>query len=516
MAAGRQAGQVTPPVPDVPGVRIGDPVAVREHSTVWAGVRDDGTRVAVKVVPLAPDGGAPGDVLGYGRTWPYVVPVLEVLAISDPEPATAVVMPLLDGGSYAAVVAARGRLSPGEVVTALAPMAGALGTLHAAGLVHADLSPGNVLFDGSGRPWLADLGVARIVGDVVSPVWGTQGYLAPEVEAGAEPSAAADVFGVGALAWLALVGEPPGPSFVRTPLAQAAPGLPEEFTALLERCLHADPTVRPSAEALALELFDAAAPQPLRLPVGEADISALTRRIRAGAPPPAGAPRPGSAPAGGVRPTPYAPRHRAPRRLGGVRLVRPVRLPVLVVVLAAALVTGVTSLAVARARTADVAGSAGPLRQPAVTTTQAVTATQAVGAHGTPAGGDPTSSQGEPARVAEALLQARARLWNGLDIADLALVDAPGSSAWRVDAELVTSARADGWRYEAVAFTVRSARWHSQAAGAARLEVVYDAAAYRLRQAQKVTERAAQGSISQVLDLRRVDGAWRVAAVTGT
>lgn len=498
MAGNGKAAVGTPPVPEVAGVRIGDALAVRESSTVWAGVRDDGTRVAVKVVPLEVDGVPPGDLLGHGRTWPHVVPVLDVCAVSDPGPATAIVMPLLDGGSFAAVVAARGRLSPGEVVTALAPVAGAMGTLHAAGLVHADLSPGNILFDGSGRPWLTDLGVARLVGDRVSAVWGTQGYLAPEVEAGGEPSAAADVFGLGALAWLGLVGQPPGPSFVRPGLDHVVPGLPEDFSVLIERCLDADPTARPSAADLALQLFDSTPAQPLRLPVGESDINGLTRRIRAGA---AVALPVGAGPPDRGRPTSYAPRHRAPRGLSRARLVRPVRLPVLVVVLAAVFVTGVASLAVARARPAPV--TADPVGAPSRGGTSAVVP------------GSATASADDAVAVASALLDARAGLWNSLAIADLARVDAPGTSAWRVDAELVTSASADGWRYESVAFAVRSATWLSRDAHGGRLEVVYDAAAYRVRRGATVTDKAAQASIRQVLDVRRVDGEWRVGKVSG-
>src|ERR671926_261864 len=59
-------------------------------------------------------------------------------------PRVALVLDLLAGGSLAAVLDRRGRLRPGEVVTALAPVAAALAHAHDRGVVHGDLSPGNV------------------------------------------------------------------------------------------------------------------------------------------------------------------------------------------------------------------------------------------------------------------------------------------------------------------------------------------------------------------------------------
>ena len=113
----------------------------------------------------------------------HVLAVEACLPLADGR--VALVMPLLRGGSLAALVRARGHLGPGEVVTVLAPVAGALGRLHAAGVVHGDVSPGNVLLDLDGRPVLADLGVGRVLGEAPQAVWGTPGHLAPEVLLGA-------------------------------------------------------------------------------------------------------------------------------------------------------------------------------------------------------------------------------------------------------------------------------------------------------------------------------------------
>ena len=69
------------------------------------------------------------------------------------------------GGSLRQLVGARGRLSVGETVTVLTPIAQVLAYLHGRGFTHGDVSPGNVLFTAHGKPLLADLGVARMVGD---------------------------------------------------------------------------------------------------------------------------------------------------------------------------------------------------------------------------------------------------------------------------------------------------------------------------------------------------------------
>jgi serine/threonine protein kinase len=83
------------------------------------------------------------------------------------------------GGSLAAVIGVRGRLSAGEVVTIGVPLAQALSDIHTRGLAHGDITPGNVLFDASGKPLLADLGVAILIGERAAPIGRTPGYADP-------------------------------------------------------------------------------------------------------------------------------------------------------------------------------------------------------------------------------------------------------------------------------------------------------------------------------------------------
>ena len=104
----------------------------------------------------------------------------------------------------------------------LAPVASALGRLHDLGVVHGDVSPGNVLLDLDGRPVLGDLGLGHVVGEVSPGVWGTDGYVAPEVLLGGDPTPACDVYALGALGWLCLSGTVPGPPGLRPELAEVS------------------------------------------------------------------------------------------------------------------------------------------------------------------------------------------------------------------------------------------------------------------------------------------------------
>src|SRR5262249_51328910 len=93
---------------------------------------------------------------------------------------------LLPGGCLHDRLGAEGRLPWREAARLGAEIATGLDAIHAAGLIHRDLKPANVLFDGSGRPKIADFGLARITESVAQrltrtgEVLGTPEYLAPE------------------------------------------------------------------------------------------------------------------------------------------------------------------------------------------------------------------------------------------------------------------------------------------------------------------------------------------------
>ncbi|MGX5718253.1 serine/threonine-protein kinase [Arthrobacter sp. MAHUQ-56] len=180
----------------------------------------------------------------------------------------ALTMDYAAGGSLAQLVGARGRISVGETITVLTPIAQALGYLHGKGFTHSDVAPGNVLFTGQGKPMLSDVGVARMIGDPGSTERsGTRGFLDPApvdaMRAGLQPER--DVYAAAALGWFCLTGEAPGRTADRPPLALMVPGVPKELAQALEAGLHEDRRQRPTATALATAVYRSAAPMPVDL-----------------------------------------------------------------------------------------------------------------------------------------------------------------------------------------------------------------------------------------------------------
>lgn len=204
--------------------------------------------------------------------------LLGVRAVVEADGTAVLVLDYAAGGSLAMLLRARGRLSPGEVVTVLAPVAAAVAHAHGEGLVHGDVTPANVLFRADGRPLLADLGVARLVGERHDPQ-STPEYVDPAVAAGAAPGPASDVFMLAAVALHALTGAPPwSAGSPEEALAQAAAGrlpdlrtlvaaAPEQLVGPLCRALAPRPEDRGTAAELALDLRHGCRPEPV-LPVG--------------------------------------------------------------------------------------------------------------------------------------------------------------------------------------------------------------------------------------------------------
>ncbi len=286
--------------PEVPGYRLGERLGSGATGTVWSALRSrDLLPVAVKVVPVgAPDeagdeaadeagGHAARELAVLGRVAVEgLVGFHEAIGLDTDPPSVALVLDHVAGGSLWSAVRARGHLSVGESVTVLVPVARALAGLHAMGVVHGDVSPRNVLLQRSGQPVLSDLGVARVTGVADAHTYGTTGFVAPELEGGSPPTAASDVYAVGALGWWCVTGVVPTPASLRQPLDAVAPGLPESWRAVTAQALSRDPAERPTAAELALAYFDSAPCEPLRLVVGADDTSLLTHRLRRSEPSP--------------------------------------------------------------------------------------------------------------------------------------------------------------------------------------------------------------------------------------
>lgn len=159
-----------------------------------------------------------------------------------------VLMDAYTAGSLAQVLHSRGNLTLGELVTTLTPIASALEHLHRNGAAHADVSAGNILLSVEGRPALADLGDAGLLG--MSANCGT---------------AQDDVAGLAGVAWRALTGSDPGPRDRRAPLGAIQADVPARLVDLLEDCLGGAGEQRPTAGEFAAELYASADPTPLRL-----------------------------------------------------------------------------------------------------------------------------------------------------------------------------------------------------------------------------------------------------------
>jgi hypothetical protein len=198
------------------------------------------------------------------------------------------VLDLAGGGSLAALLARRGRLTVGETITAIAPIGAALAYAHNAGVVHGDVSSANILFTDIGLPLLADLGVARLLGDA-QPVRTTPAYADPAVVGGSLPTPASDVFMLGAVALHALTGTPPWDGPGADDLLEAAgagtqpdfaaalsrAAVPEPVAAVVSRALSVEPARRGTAAEFALELRHAAKPVAVELSAGRARTAAV-------------------------------------------------------------------------------------------------------------------------------------------------------------------------------------------------------------------------------------------------
>ncbi|MBM6402409.1 serine/threonine-protein kinase [Phycicoccus sonneratiae] len=489
--------------PQVPGVELGALLGRGSSGEVWEGVLLAGSRpVAVKVAggdADAAEAAVREASVACRVASEHVLGVEACTALPDGR--VALVMPLMRGGSLAALVRARGHLGPGEVVTVLAPLAGALGRLHAAGVVHGDVSPGNVLLDLDGRPVLADLGVGRVLGEAPTAVWGTPGHLAPEVLMGAEPSAASDVYALGALGWLCLAGEVPGAPGLRPGLAsvcRAGTGS-EALVAAIEAAVHPLADERPDADELAWLLFGAAEPEPLHLVAGDDDVSAVTYRLRAAAGRPPSAPVAGDRPAGGRhRPPAARPRRRA--RLAQWRPVAAGLLATALVVLLAVLGSSALRDEPARAAPRPAPSSASPpVDEPA----HQVADPRA----------DPQAPAERAAELLEVLADARARAFREGDVRHLAGAEVADGPLAAFDRAAVGRLAAGGLRYAGLAYDVSGVRAVTAGRDSAVLRARIGTGAYRVEGSGAPRTRTASAGEPVLVDLRRTPDGWRVSGI---
>ena len=169
-----------------------------------------------------------------------------------------------------------------------------LSEIHHAGIVHRDLKPSNVLVTPEGRPVVLDFGIARglPLGQTItahSQVMGTPLYLAPESLLGGEVDARTDLYGVGLLAWYALVGSSPRRKtqqggFAPLPPIATLAELPDEAAHLIDGLLEPHADERPPSAAHALRFLEPTASQRYPLPLLRRDdvLEKVVAKLAAG------------------------------------------------------------------------------------------------------------------------------------------------------------------------------------------------------------------------------------------
>jgi streptogramin lyase len=182
---------------------------------------------------------------------PAVVPVLDA---REEDGELIVAMRLIEGGDLKKRIEDQGPLPPAEAVEVLGQVAGALDAAHAAGIVHRDVKPHNIMLEGE-RAYLTDFGLAKALGDsgVLSgtSIVGTVEYMSPEQWRGEQVGPAADVYSLGCVLYESVTGVVP---YARR-TGGVEPEMPQGLDAVIERAVSKDPAARYSTAG---ELIEAA------------------------------------------------------------------------------------------------------------------------------------------------------------------------------------------------------------------------------------------------------------------
>ncbi len=268
--------------------RLDDRIALGGVGEVWRGT-DLVLRRAVAVKLLRPEYAQDEECLARFRAegrhaallcHPNIAQVYDYADKAPPVPGF-LVMELVDGQSLARLLAA-GPLSPARTMGIVAQAARGLRAAHAAGLVHRDIKPGNLLVGRDDHVKITDFGIAQVAGAArltrTGTLVGTAAYLAPERAIGGPATPASDLYSLGVVAYECLTGEAP---FDGEPLAVALAHLQQTMPPL-------PPSVPAAVAALVADLT---AKDPSARPPSATDVSDRAERLRTVLPlPPTAAP----------------------------------------------------------------------------------------------------------------------------------------------------------------------------------------------------------------------------------
>jgi len=245
--------------------------------TVWLGEGPEGP-VAIKLLreDLASDQELVGRFVQertalLGLEHPHIVSVRDLVVDGND---LALVMDLVRGTDLRTRLERERRLAPESAVAIVADVADGLAAAHAAGIVHRDVKPENILLDmqgplgpgGSHPALLTDFGVAKLIDSPkrtrATKIIGTPDYLAPEIVEGLPPRAAVDIYALATVLYELLAGFTPfggghSGAVLRRHVTETVvplPGIPEELWALLVQCLAKAPASRLRASELAARL----------------------------------------------------------------------------------------------------------------------------------------------------------------------------------------------------------------------------------------------------------------------
>jgi len=253
-------------------VRLGIPGCVDEvligrggFGSVYRCRQEDLNRtVAVKVFNLSQ--AAAEDIAAFEREcaavgqlgwYPNIVTVFQTGRTVDGDPF--LIMEFAPEGSLRDRIEQSGPLDESATRRIASRIAGALAVVHAAGMLHRDVKPANILFSQAGEPMLADFGIAKLAEGTL-PTAGMSmsvAYAAPEVLMGEPASAASDIYSLGATMYTLLAGHAPFASSSKDTTSQvivrtltgpepdvAALRVSDDLSSILRRCLQRNPAAR--------------------------------------------------------------------------------------------------------------------------------------------------------------------------------------------------------------------------------------------------------------------------------